>query len=218
MKEHVLVMENTHHHNTRNRLNAWLLSGAEAYMHRKYGPRKRVILGGLPREVVEIGPGTGANFRYYAPGTRLTAVEPNPAMHDRLRASADRWGIALTIRGMKGEDLDLADESVDAVVGTLVLCSVDRPRKVVAEIRRILKPGGRFLFLEHVAAMNGTPLNRFQRLLAKPWQWTFDGCHLNRHTHLVLGRAGFSSLDMDCFMLATPAVMIMPHIFGVAIR
>jgi len=87
-----------------------------------------------------------------------------------------------------------------------------------AEIRRILRPGGRFLFLEHVAAMNDTPLNRFQRLLAKPWQWTFDGCHLNRNTHLVLGQAGFSALDMDCFMLATPAVMMMPHIFGAAIR
>lgn len=74
------------------------------------------------------------------------------------------------------------------------------------------------LFLEHVAAMHGTLLNRFQRLLAKPWQWTFDGCHLNRYTHRVLGQAGFSSLDMDCFRLATPAVMIMPHIFGVAIR
>ena len=207
-----------HRHGARDRLNAWLLSGAEAYMHRKYGPRKRSIFGSLPREVVEIGPGTGANFRYYAPGTRLTAIEPNPAMHPGLRASAARGGIDLTIRGLKGELLDLADESVDAVVGTLVLCSVDSPRKVVAEIRRILKPGGRFVFLEHVAAMNGTSLNRFQGLLAKPWQWAFDGCHLNRETHRVLGQAGFAALDMDCFMLTTPAVMVMPHIFGVAVR
>ena len=211
-------MQHLHYHNTKNRLNAWLLAGAEAYMHRKYGPRKRAIFGNLPREVVEIGPGTGANFRYYGSGTHLTAIEPNPAMHTRLRASAIRWGIDLTIRGLKGEHLDLADESAEAVVGTLVLCSVDRPRRVVAEVRRILKPGGRFLFLEHVAAMSGTPLNRFQGLLAKPWQWAFDGCRLNRETHIVLGQAGFSSLDMDCFMLATPAVMVMPHIFGVAVR
>jgi SAM-dependent methyltransferase len=211
-------MENAHHHNARNRLNAWLLAGAEAYMHRKYGPRKKTIFGRLPRTVVEIGPGTGANFRYYPPGTRLIAIEPNPVMHPLLRASAVRWGIDLTIRGLKGEALDLADESVAAVVGTLVLCSVDNPHQVVAEIRRVLKPGGRFLFLEHVAAMNGTPLNRFQGLLAKPWRWAFDGCHLNRDTHRVLGQAGFSSVDMDCFMLASPAVMVMPHIFGVAVK
>jgi ubiquinone/menaquinone biosynthesis C-methylase UbiE len=89
---------------------------------------------------------------------------------------------------------------------------------VVAEILRILKPGGRFYFLEHVAAMNGTPLNRFQDWLARPWRWAFDGCHLNRDTHLVLGQAGFSAVDMDCFMLTSPAVMIMPHIFGVAVK
>ena len=139
-------------------------------------------------------------------------------MHARLRSSAARWKLDLTIRGLKGEALDLADASVEAVVGTLVLCSVDSPRRVVSEIRRVLKPGGRFLFLEHVAAMNGTPLNRFQGLLARPWRWAFDGCHLNRETHRVLNQAGFSSLDMDCFMLQTPAVMVTPHIFGVAVR
>ena len=211
-------MEAHHHHTLGNRLNAWLLEGAEAYMHRKYGPRKRIIFRDLPREVVEIGPGTGANLRYYPRGTALTAIEPNPAMHPRLRAKAARWGIDLTLRGLRGEALDLPDASVRAVVGTLVLCSVDNPRQVVAEIRRILAPGGRFLFLEHVAAVVGTPLNRFQALLARPWQWLFDGCHLNRETHTVLAQAGFRRLDMDCFMLQSPAVMIMPHIFGLALK
>lgn len=207
-----------HRHGAKHRLNAWLLEGAEAYMHRKYGRRKRTIFRDLPREVVEIGPGTGANLRYYPRGTALTAIEPNPAMHPRLEAKAARRGIDLTIRGLRGEALDLRDESVGAVVGTLVLCSVDDPRRVVAEIRRILVPGGRFLFLEHVAALVGTPLNRFQALLARPWQWLFDGCHLNRETHTILAQAGFSALDMDCFMLPSPAVMVMPHIFGVALK
>ena len=207
-----------HRHTARNRLNAWLLEGAEAYMHRKYGRRKRTIFRDLPRQVVEIGPGTGANLRYYPRGTALTAVEPNPAMHPRLRNEAARRGIALTIRGLKGEALDLPDESVPAVVGTLVLCSVDSPRRVVAEIHRVLTPGGKFLFLEHVAALEGSSLNRFQALLARPWQWLFDGCHLNRETHTVLAQAGFRTLDMDCFMLQSPAVMVMPHIFGVALK
>jgi len=211
-------METVHRHPVKNRLHSWLLERGEAYMHRKYGPRKKAIFSRLPTSVVEIGSGPGANLRYYPPGMRLTAIEPNAAMHAPLRANAARRGIDLTIRGVKGESLDLASESVEAVVGTLVLCSVDSPRQVVAEILRILKPGGRFLFLEHVAALNGTPLNRFQAWLAKPWCWAFDGCHLNRDTHLVLGQAGFSTVDMDCFMLASPAVMIMPHIFGVAVK
>jgi len=211
-------MPTVHRHLVKNRLHAWLLDRAEAYMHRKYGPRKKAIFSQLPSSVVEIGSGPGANLRYYPPGTALTAIEPNRAMHAPLRANAARWDIDLTIRGLKGESLDLASESVDAVVGTLVLCSVDRPQQVIAEIMRILKPGGRFLFLEHVAATNGTPLNHFQKLLLKPWRWAFDGCHLNRDTHLTLGQAGFATVDMDCFMLSSPAVFIMPHIFGVAVK
>ena len=211
-------MPTVHRHLVKNRLHAWLLDRAEAYMHRKYGPRKKAIFSQLPSSVVEIGSGPGANLRYYPPGTALTAIEPNRAMHAPLRANAARRDIDLTIRGLKGESLDLASESVNAVVGTLVLCSVDRPRQVIAEIMRILKPGGRFLFLEHVAATNGTPLNHFQKLLLKPWRWAFDGCHLNRDTHLTLGQAGFATVDMDCFMLSSPAVFIMPHIFGVAVK
>lgn len=207
-----------HDHTARNRMNAWLLEGAEAYMHRKYGPHKRALFDRLPRTIAEIGPGTGANLRYYPPGTKLTAIEPNSAMHPGLQAKAARWGIDLTIRGLRGEALDLPDESVATVVGTLLLCSVDHPRRVVAEIKRILKPGGRFLFLEHVAALSRTPLNHFQRLLSKPWQWLFGGCRLNRETHGVLNQAGFTTLDMDCFRLSTPAVMVRPHIFGVAVK
>jgi len=211
-------METVHQHSVKNRFHAWLLDRADAYMHRKYGRRKKAIFSRLPLSIVEIGSGPGANLRYYTPGTALTAIEPNPAMHAPLRTNATRRGIDLTIRGLQGESLDLASESVDAVVGTLVLCSVDRPRQVISEILRILKPGGRFLFLEHVAAMHGTALNRCQALLAKPWRWMFDGCHLNRDTHLTLGQAGFATVDMDCFMLSSPAIFIMPHIFGVAVK
>lgn len=181
------------------------------------GTRKKALFRDLPAKEAEIDPGPGANMRFYPPGAALTAVEPNPAA-PRLRAEASRRGIHLTVRGHKDEALDLPDESVGAVVATLVMGSVDNARQVVSEIRRILAPGGRFLFLEHVAALTGTPLNRFQALPAKPRQWRFDGCHLNRETHHVLARAGFQRLDLDCFMLAWPAVMVMPHMFGIAFQ
>lgn len=187
-------------------------------MDRAYGGRKRAILGGLPARVVEIGPGPGANLRYYAPGTTVIAIEPNPLMHPALRENAARLGLTLEIRGVRGEQIDLESASVAAVVGTLVLCTVENPRQVVAEIRRILKPGGRYLFLEHVAAPPESGLRRLQGVLQPFWKWLFEGCHLNRDTYRVLREAGFRRLDMDCFMLSSAVMPFTPHIFGMAVK
>jgi SAM-dependent methyltransferase len=208
----------THHHPVRGRLNAFFLNLLEGFMDRVYGGRKRAIFGGLPARVVEIGPGPGANLRYYAPGTTVIAVEPNPRMHPALRENAARYGLKLEIRGVGGERMDIATASVAAVVGTLVLCTVGNPRQVVSEIYRILKPGGRYLFLEHVAAPPGSGLRRLQGILQTPWKWLFEGCHLNRDTHRVLGEAGFRRIEMDCFMLASGVMPFTPHIFGMAVK
>jgi SAM-dependent methyltransferase len=208
----------THHHPVRGRLNAFFLNLLEGFMDRVYGGRKRAIFGGLPARVVEIGPGPGANLRYYAPGTTVIAVEPNPRMHPALRENAARYGLKLEIRGVGGERMDIATASVAAVVGTLVLCTVENPRQVVSEIYRILKPGGRYLFLEHVAAPPESGLRRLQGVLQPFWKWLFEGCHLNRDTHRVLGEAGFRRVEMDCFMLSSAVMPFTPHIFGMAVK
>lgn len=200
------------------RLAAAFLRLAEDYMDRKYGERKREVFAALPEEIVEIGAGTGANMRYYRPGTRLIAVEPNPAMYPRLRENAQKHSIRLEIRPVRGESMDLADESAAAAVGTLVLCSVEKPRQVVDEVFRILVPGGRYIFFEHVAAVPGSGLRVLQDRIARLWQWLFDGCRLNRNTHTILSEAGFTSLDMDCFTLRSPLVPVTPHIFGTAVK
>lgn len=202
----------------RSSLNAYLLTLVEKYMDRVYGPRKRSIFGNFSEEIVEIGPGTGANFRYFCPGTKIIAIEPNRQMHPYLKASAKRYGLVLDIKEIKAEEIDLAASSIRSVVGTLVLCSVDDPSKVVAEIRRILVPGGRYVFLEHVAAPEGSSLRSLQDLIHKPWHWLFEGCNLNRNTHTVLAEAGFTKLEMDCFRLESPLVPVTPHIFGMAIK
>jgi SAM-dependent methyltransferase len=202
----------------RDRLNAWILGIAENAMHRLYGRRKRELFAGLPPAVVEIGPGAGANFRYYPAATRVIAFEPNRAAHRRLRQAAARWGIELDLRAQPAEQLDLPDDSAEAVVGTLVLCSVADPAQAVAEVRRVLRPGGRFLFIEHVAAPAGSALRALQRTVRRPWRWLFEGCRVDRDTAAVLAAAGFRSLRVEPFRLRTPLLPVAPQIAGEAVR
>jgi SAM-dependent methyltransferase len=184
-------------HPVRGPLNAAFFRLLDGYAHRHLGGRKAALFADLPPTVVELGAGTGANFRYYAPGTRVVAIEPNPAMHDALRASAARHNVDLTIRAVGAEDTGLADGSVDAVVSTLVLCTVADPAAAVAEVRRILAPGGRFVVLEHVAAPQDGLRARLQHLLRPGWRWAFEGCELQRHTAELLESAGFADVALE---------------------
>ena len=202
----------------RDRLNAWFLGAAERAMHRTYGRRKRELFADLPPTVVEVGPGAGANFRYYAPGTRVIGFEPNRALHGRLRQAAERHGLALDLRAYGAESLDLPDASADAVVATLVLCTVPDPRQVLAEVRRVLRPGGRLLFIEHVAAPAGSALRALQRIVRRPWRWVSEGCCVDRDTAAALAEAGFGSLRVERFRLASPLPPVAPHIAGEAVR
>ena len=180
----------THDHPVRGRFHAWFLSTTEGVMERIHGERKRALFSNLEGRIVELGPGTGANCGHYPPGSSVIGVEPNLRMHPLLEQSAAGHGLDLEIRGLKGEKLDLESGCADAVICTLVLCSVDDPDRVVAEAHRVLKPGGRFVFIEHVAAPPQTWLRRVQDAVQPPWTWCFEGCRPNRETARVLGRAG----------------------------
>lgn len=195
---------------------AWLLAHGERADRRIYGARKRDLLGGLAGTVVEIGAGAGPNARYLAAGTRWIAVEPNVHFHRRLRQSAEAAGLDLEIVPGVAERLPLADGSVDAVVSTLVLCSVDRVPAALAEVRRVLKPGGRFVFIEHVAAREGTGLRWLQRALRGPWGVIADGCQPDRETLAAIRDAGFSRVEAERFRLR--AGLVAPHVMGVAVR
>src|SRR5580765_162359 len=111
---------------------AWMLDSSAKQVHARHSARKQGTLGQMTGTVVELGPGTGANMRYYAPGVKVIGIEPNPAMHAKLRASAAEHGVDLEIRTLRGEQIDVGDHEADAVVGTLVLCGVDDPRQVVS--------------------------------------------------------------------------------------
>ncbi len=203
-------------------LKGWLhargLCAIAGGMDRVYGARKRELFEGLPDTVVEIGPGPGTNMSYYRPGTRVIAVEPSVEMHRGLRKAAQRWGIELDLHSRGAEVLDLDDASVDAVVGTLVLCSVDDPREVLAEIRRVLRPGGQFVFVEHVSADPGTRLHQLQGWLRRPWSWAFEGCELRRNTAAIIRAAGFETVDEERFRVSWSFVPFSPHVAGIAVR
>ena len=196
-----------------NALFFWLTGGL---FDQLLGPRKRLLLADLPDTVVELGSGVGANLRYLAPGSRLIAVEPNPAMHGRLRRAARRRGVLLDVREVPAERTDLPDESADVVVSSLVLCTVRDVDQVLAEVRRVLRPGGRFVFVEHVAAPDGTALRRLQRWVRAPWAWCFEGCSCERDLGGALRSAGFASVEVEDYRLRSPFLPFNPQIAGVA--
>ncbi len=202
----------------RGRFNAWLLEVLDGYQHRKYAALKREMFGGLSHTVLELGAGDGANFRYLAPGTRVIAIEPNVHMHRWLRARAARHGIDVDVRAATAEALPLADRTVDAVISSLVLCTVPDPARVLAEVRRVLRPGGRYWCIEHVAASEGSALAGLQRALRRPWRWMFEGCETSRDTARLLREAGFASVEVTPFTLPTVFAPIRPQIAAVAVR
>ena len=205
-------------HPIRSRLNAWFFRAMDGYMHRKYDRIKSELFGGLPRVVVEIGAGGGANLRYLRAGSHVVALEPNVHMHPFLRSAAERAGVTVEVHADGAERIPLADASVEAVISSLVLCSVSDPRRVLSEIRRVLRPGGRFWCLEHVAAPAGSALERLQRAVRSPWRWLFEGCDTQRDIAGLLREAGFGAVEITPFTLRTAFLPIRSQIAAVAVR
>jgi ubiquinone/menaquinone biosynthesis C-methylase UbiE len=199
-------------------INSWIFKILSGYMDYLFGKSKRVLFREHPKIVVEIGPGAGANMRYLKKGTKLIAIEPNIHMHANLKKSADTYGIHLEIKTLTGESIDLPDNSCDFVVSTLVLCTVRHPEKCVAQIKRILKPSGVFVFIEHVKADENSILSLIQNLIHRPWHWFFEGCHTNRDTKGILELAGFSTLTLEKYNAYSPFVPIIPQIRGKATK
>lgn len=203
-------------HSTRAWANAKFFESLDWYLHRRLGADKQVLFADLPPLVVELGSGAGASMRYLVPGSRLIAIEPNPHAHDALRRRAARYGTDLEIRDERAESTGLASASVDAVICTLVLCTVQDQAAALAEVHRILRPGGRFVFIERVGSGPG-PLRALQRLLIRPWRYVFDGCCLDRDTAATIAATGFADVQIEHFRLGGVFVPVWPQIRGVAV-
>lgn len=177
--------------------------------------RRRRLLEAARGRVVELGAGTGLNVRHYPDGLdALVLIEPDPAMRRRLARRVRRSGRAAEIVEASAERLPFADHSVDTVVATLVLCTVDDPQRVLGEIARVLRPHGQLLFVEHVRAASSR-LARWQDRLAGPWRRFACGCRCNRAT-VELMRAGGFELDVtEATWRAMPPI-VRPLVFGSA--
>lgn len=204
------------HTGWRSRIFAYCMEWAGRKHDSMLVERKRELFKDLKGTVLEIGPGTGANLAYFPRDIHWIGIEPNPYMHDYLRRRAESLGMQIDIRQGLAEQIEIAPASVDTVISTLVLCSVTDLAGVLREIHRVLKPGGRFLFLEHVGAPKGTWLRRLQQLVKPAWRAVSAGCEPDRDIPAALYKAGFEHVDMDCFRI--PAPVVSPHVAGVAVK
>jgi SAM-dependent methyltransferase len=153
---------------------------------------RRETLAAASGRTIEIGSGTGANLGLYPDAvTELVLAEPDPHMVKRLRPRVKEAGIDAVVVEAPAERLPFEDASFDTAVYTLVLCTVPDQAAALAETTRILKPGGKLLFVEHVRAKD-PGLARWQDRLHGPWKFFADGCHCNRDTMAGIEAAGFA--------------------------
>lgn len=181
---------------------------------------RRRLLAGLQGRVVEIGAGNGRNFAHYPAAVReVIAVEPEPHLRRLAEEAAREAPVPITVVDGLAEGLPVDDGAVDAAVVSLVLCSVDDPSAALAEIRRVLRPGGRLRFLEHVAAQ-GAMHRRLQQVLdATVWPRVGGGCHAARDTVGAIAQAGLTVGDVDRFRFPDGRLPMptSPHVVGEAV-
>ncbi len=179
--------------------------------HLYLGRLRRELLAAARGRILEIGAGTGANLRFYGRDSCLVLSEPDREMLRRARRRAGPAGSASPAAMVvaAAERLVFADTSFDTVVSTLVLCTVADPAAALAEVRRVLRPGGAFLLLEHVRSSNAATA-RLQTRLTPAWQRIIRGCHLDRPTESGLLEAGFSlqSIERRMPVKLLPLVLI----------
>jgi SAM-dependent methyltransferase len=203
-------------HRFRGPFNAAFFALMGPYIEWSLRRRKRRVFSGLPQRVVELGPGVGPNLAYLTPRSLLIAIEPNRYMHRRLQATGRRRGVFVDVRDTTAERTGLPDASADVVISSLVLCSVADPDAVLAEVRRVLRPGGTFRFVEHVVSEPGTFTRLAQRILRRPWSWVFEGCSCERDLEGRIRAAGFAAVDVERYRLHSAFVPFNPQVAGIA--
>ncbi|HZT08405.1 MAG TPA: class I SAM-dependent methyltransferase [Chloroflexota bacterium] len=176
---------------------------------------RREVVSIASGRVLELGVGTGLNLRFYQPGSHVIAIDPDIAMLDRARSRADASPARVHLLVGAGESLPFRDETFDEAVATLVFCTVPSPARSLAEIRRVLKPGGRMRFMEHVRSSDPRWAH-VQDFVTPVWRAMNDGCCPNRDTVTAIERAGFVVEGLQRYAFGPYPVR--PQVRGVACR
>lgn len=168
--------------------------------------------------VLEIGAGTGVNLDYYPEEAHpIYLLEPDAAMQAKLQHKISTNNNArVKILSSNAESIPLPDASCDFVVSTLVLCSVNNPKAVLAEIHRVLKPAGKFIFIEHVAAQNNPHRLKWQQRLEPLWKVVACNCHLTRNTEQNILDADFKFINIERQSMRGVPGIVRPSIKGIA--
>jgi ubiquinone/menaquinone biosynthesis C-methylase UbiE len=182
---------------------------------------RRRLLDGLRGTVVEIGAGHGLNFALYPPEvTEVVAVEPEPTLRRQAQSAADSASVPIRVLAGVADELPLEDESADAGVASLVLCTVPDQQLALAELRRVLRPGGELRFYEHVIPRCQPKRVLFQAIdRSGIWPAVAGGCHAARDTTEAIMQAGFDIEEIERFGFSANRFQpLVPHILGTARR
>jgi ubiquinone/menaquinone biosynthesis C-methylase UbiE len=169
-------------------------------------------------EVLEVGAGTGANIKLYSDNvTRLVLTEPDKHMRKILKDQVGNQHLKnVSVSNGTAEQIEADDASFDYVVSSLVCCSVTDLKVCLSEIRRVLRPGGCLVFLEHVAAADGTSRRRWQNIINPVWKTFMGNCHLNRDTEQALVTEGFDIIQIERESMRKAPPVVRPTIRGIA--
>lgn len=180
--------------------------------------RRRALIAQATGDVLEIGAGTGLNAVDYREDlSRLVLTEPEKFMAQRLKKRVEQLGVEAEVAVAPAEALPFDDASFDCVVATLVLCTVQDPQAAIDEIVRVLRPGGRFLFVEHIRA-DDPGLARWQDRLHKPWFKFAAGCNCNRSTLDLLAQSGLETGAVEHAEWRRMPALVRPLAIGAAVK
>jgi len=183
------------------------------------GPRDELLVG-LSRRVLEVGAGNGMNFRHYPDSVEeVVAIEPEPYLRAKAQRAAQLAPVRVAVRSGVANRLEFEDASFDGAVASLVLCSVPDQGDALAELRRVLRPGGELRFLEHVRS-DSAGKARVQGVLDRSGTWPrmAGGCHCGRDTVSAIRAAGFRVERVRPIDAGPSWWLTNPHVLGVAIR
>ena len=178
---------------------------------------RRETLAAARGRTIDIGAGTGLNVELYPDSiAELVLAEPDEHMLGRLRPKVPGWGREVSVVQAPADRLPFDDDSFDTAAFTLVLCTVPDPKAALAETARVLKPGGRLLFVEHVRSED-PGLARWQDRLERPWRFLGDGCHCNRDTVANIEASPFEIERVERGELPKSPPLVRPLVRGSAV-